>query len=260
MTKQKRVISIIMALLLVFGMFAVLPMKAEAASKKVTMYVVAEHPGRGGTEYYTYYSNGLLKKISNSPTDVGAATYTYDRNNRVKTENGGSGVIKYSYKNGRISKSSDINGTWKYTYNRSGQLIKKVRKNQYGTSTDKFKYDSKGRLTTFTNKQSNGKYTYIFNYKKIRYNSRGQIKSYTIERDGNIKLPCRHKYTYKNGRIVKDLCQNYVGGTWSQARMVITYKYKKIQVPASMVAKVKAQQHDILSPAPIGIAIVTAQA
>lgn len=258
----------ILTIFILIFVLAILPRYAEASTK--TMYVltsISNNDNNIDSYYpptYSYYSNGLLK----SEKSEGTKTYSYNNKHNVKSINdhyaGSTYAHKYTYKKGRLSNSRRTM-SWctyycNYSYGKSGQLktiISKPDDNGSNTTTQ-YTYDKKGRVSS-CNITTAGRSTE--KYYNIKYDSKGNIKSYTYSPSyytENVK----HTNTYKNGRLIKSSTKVKTNnGAWTKLGTTF-YNYKKVQVPSSLVKKVKAQQRVLTNSVPfaLDIAICTALA
>ena len=257
MILSKKIWSVIFTVLIAFGLFTAFPEQAEAAKMK-TVYVLSVRTeirnGEGSDcspiTKYSYDSNGLLKKSVCDPTTT---KYYYNSKNKIsKISSRYTGrnatIEKFSYKNGRITSSSNSYYSLTYSYNKANKLKKRTSKTSYGYSdTEKFTYNRKGYIASYTSGSVKT---------NLKYDSKGNIKSSSYS---NRSYTSSRKYTltYKGGRLVKSVMKYRTNnGSWNKGGSII-YKYKKIQVPAAMVSKVKAQQYELLNPH-VGIAVATA--
>ena len=245
-----------MMVALVVGVATVSPEKAYASAKKETVYVVtkttensADYGNRVFT--FTYKSNGLVNTIKNNSANstltdqVGTEKYVYSKNKlkSVKTLNA-AGKTYYTYsitrnKKGYATKGEYLPGIAEvslnpdaFKYNKTGLLIKYKFKRTGDWDWDVVTYDKKGRIATM----SDGRF-------KFAYDAKNNIKSVTATADGSKLVTCKN--TYKGNRLTKKVTTfKYSSGTIE--KFTCTYKYKKMKVPASVAAKVKAQQQTIL--------------
>ena len=155
-----------------------------------------------------------------------------------------------------------------YSYNSIGKLKRITQQWSDSKSVYKFKYDSSGRLASKSLISTfGGENPWSVGSKEtnIKYNDNGYIKSLKYTNvgatDSHASYRVRYKYTYKNSRVMTRTAQiKFDGGKWTPSGTASTYNYKKIQVPASLVKKIKAQQNDIINGRPMAIEVVTAQA
>jgi len=247
-----------MAVALVVGIAAVGPEKAYAAAKKETVYVITKTTEKSadyGNRVFTfsYKGNGLVKSIKNDSAnstlydEVGTEQYTYSKKNKlksVKTVNA-SGQVCFKYALARNKKGYTVKGTYLsgiysmenykddlFKYNKKGQLTKYKFKLFYGDDWSVATYDKKGRIATL----GDGRF-------KFAYDKKGNFKSVTTTANGKKLATCKN--TYKGNRLTKKVTTfKYSNG--EVEKYTCTYKYKKMKVPASVAAKVQAQQQTIL--------------
>ena len=250
MGKLKRMSSILLAVALVLTAFAVMQEKTQAAEKKVAVYVVSEitnpnrQPAEWQTEFYTYNKTGLLKSIK---VATEKRTYTYNSNNRI-VKYRYNDYIKYSYKNGKLSKATypEISGLKiTYSFNKSGLLSKEEKRRDGTTAYNKdisYKYDSAGRITSVSYSSDTGSDTIV-----LKYDKNGNLKSRSDKNAGGYYAWYRYTNTYSNGRLTKrvEKLKWSESATWQKGR-TFQIKYKKIMVPKSLVKRVKKQQELIL--------------
>ena len=242
-----KILSFILALCLVL---TVPTYNAEAASKKVTLYVVSRITTSDDLDLqYTYNSNGLLIKRKNT------SSLSQSMGTDIKLSYSGKKLVKFSGdtkqkltfdKNGRLIKKRD-NLLYIYFYNKKGQL-KRVEESN-GFIFREYQYDKKGRLITEKQEEEifdeatmmmvrTGKKIVV---SKISYNPKGYIKK--------IKMPqsnATYSYSYKfnkNGLPTKIKIKS------SGSVIVSKITYKAITVPKSYVNVIKKQRHYILQPA-----------
>ena len=164
-----------------------------------------------------------------------------------------------SYTDGK--KSTIMLNTASYTYNKKNNLTKSKYKNSSSSpySTDKYKLDKKGRV-----KSINGSIT-------LKYNSKGYLSSvpayqttYTFDAKGQLTSVKRSSgqagtFTYwynSNGHMIKktnpyNQTYNYQNEYNDKGLLtkqtddygqVVTFKYKKMNIPEKNLAYVTAQQ------------------
>lgn len=198
------------------------------------------------------------------------------RNQTVDTNINKSGYVKYPYnvtynKKGLITKvKSPGMIEYKYKYNNKNQFVKsevtEFHKDTYEFELDKkgrvkmilggnrttFKYNSKGYLKSISAPYGN---SYTYNSKgqliKVRnphtkwtltytYDSHGMFASEKEWYDGEDAKEYTYTNTYnKKGQLTKQIKYD-VNEKKNDA--IISFTYKKIKVPSSLVTRIKAQQ------------------
>lgn len=222
----------------------------QAASKSI--YVISkivrtniENQNHKLTNSLSYNKKGLItrqKETSKFPFSSTASSdckYTYNKKNRfVKAKFRELGEKEYKtmkYKLDKKGRVKSINDTVTYKYNSKGYL-KSVP--TYGNS---FSYNSKGQLVKVKNTDSTT-ITYT-------YDSHGMLASEkNSSSNGSLVLDYSYVNTYdKNGCLTKQV--KYWNETDEETKTVtknessvVTFSYKKISVPSSMVTRIKAQQ------------------
>ena len=244
-----KILSFILALCLVL---TVPTYNAEAASKKVTLYVVSRITTSDNLDLqYTYNSNGLLIKRKNTSslhqsmgTDI---KLSYSGKKLVKVSGNTKQKLTFD-KNGRLIKKR-ANVLYTYSYNKKGQL-KRVEEPD-GYVYREYQYDKKGRLITEKQDEEifdeasmmmvrTGKKIVV---SKISYNPKGYIKKIKKpQSNGNLTNSYSYKFN-KNGLPTKIKIKG------SSSVKVFKITYKAITVPKSYVNVIKEQRHYILQPA-----------
>ena len=208
-------------------------------------------------------------------TDV--CTYKYNEKGLLtkKTEKaslGGKSVEKFYYKNDRIYKSTynnDVLGsksTITYTYKKDGTLYKETRKNEdfSGAHIFNVKYDWTDPLNVVVRSWDEKKSKYVAS-EVIAFNELGSVKygwwpykkdpSYprTFDSKGFVTSDydsSEHRTwtnTFKSGRLVKTVLHYENTGIYPNRGVpVVTYTYKKVNVPAALVQRVTLQQRSLL--------------
>jgi hypothetical protein len=204
--------------------------KANVVNKEDSMY---------NTLTYAYTKNGLLKTKKNAEKGnekyAKVYSYKYTKKNALKS---------CSEKEGKelVSKTT-------YAVTKKGYVKKSVWADAWGEkSVKKYAYDKKGRLKQLTDEGNVSKYTYTSKSKTktikgkyvketYKYDSHGYPTGYTTSYDE----PGDYANTYKSGLLKK---REFQASSWKE---VITYKYKKINVPTSVAKMVEAQQYALIT-------------
>ena len=146
--------------------------KGQPAKK--TIYIVS-HNENGGTESFTYYKNGKLKKsVYQSPEGDYSYTVTFNKKGHVtSTVSKGQGslyVEKYSYKYDKKGNPTKIVST--ETWNESGNSGSSTKTEKYKYKYDKHKNIKQAVITTTGTNDSGKPYkdvtTYKYKYKKVK--------------------------------------------------------------------------------------------
>ncbi|MCQ2462340.1 MAG: fibronectin type III domain-containing protein [Clostridia bacterium] len=227
---MKKVISFILAMIMIIGGFSILStvsfakeVKAEKISyvctKERTFLTDSMDPEEETT--YTYDSNGnLTKKREFDEIGINTITYSYDSKGNV------------------IRRRCNDNIDTTYTYDSNGNLIEEFEKNGDGwdyydddcvTRTNTYTYDGKSNLTKAVVKYSDG-YTYTTTY---TYNSKGNLtKKVTKYSNGHTSTTT---YTYDSkGNLMKKVVKDSDGDTttytygddWTTQTATCTYDSK----------------------------------
>lgn len=176
----------------------------------------------GNTTYYSYDSESRLASVTSG---TASTAYTYDAaGNLVRKANSNGTVTEYTYENsmlasitnkgaggavlslfaytydeyGNISSMTDKNGTWHYTYDKSGQLTKTVSPD--GDITE-YAYDLSGNRTSVTVNGNNTAYT----ANSLNQYTQISDKPLSYDADGNMILDAEggaYEYDYLD-RLVK---------------------------------------------------------
>lgn len=248
---RKKILSVIFVLFILLN--SAFTVNTEAASKKVTVYVVTsiqKNTSSNDHYFYRYNEDGLLIQSKH-------LIYEYDGNKLKKQTN-------------RYGKS--VNSDRKYEYNSKGQLIKhsgpvdKIKNHSYVshvTGYYKFSYNGGGRIKkikaytgfcdeiatiTYNSKKKISKisdtiYTDTERYtntSKYYYDKKGYVRKleYTSG-DDNKKSVKIYKNTYdKNDCVVKI----EVSTKGYEKTDVYKLTYKKMKVPASYKKTIENQQ------------------
>jgi len=242
-------LALIIAAMLVtsLGLIGMTPDTAYAASKtkvwvvskvKVSVPKSMQSDSNWSSTYkYSYNKSGLITSFKDNAKSYYAGTnkYTYDKKNRItgssfKNSSGDqSWSTKYVLdKKGRVQKAKGSKIAYKY--NSKNQLVKYT--NKYDASTIKYLYDKKNRLSHVKEPQGWVTDTYFI------YDENNQIQEIQSVADGeteSIKLT----NTYKNGRLVKQVIRDNNGTKIK----TLSFTYKKISVPKSLVKRVRSQQN-----------------
>lgn len=246
MKKKRYLLAVVVSLIIACFTFA--PINAYAAKTKtvsvitkVKMNVKGYKYGKyqkGGTINYSYNKKGLVKQI-NQKRQL-KQKFTYDNKNRLSVYEWDDMLYdRFKYdKKGRV-KYDPAYGEMKY--NSKGQLKKRIVADEYPNS---YTY-SNGvikKLVSDQDTDSERIVVYAYDSKKnlIKLQDRGQFSSSNIE----------YANTYKSGRLSKRVATETISSLFEpdrEAVTTITYTYKKIKVPASLVSKVKAQQKWVLN-------------
>ena len=248
-TAKKNLMQIIPVLLViaVFFLFAAAPV--SAASKK--MKVITD-------PNIKYYSNGLVKKIFDTPRIF---LYKYDKAGRITSiqqyykdeETGPDLYFQYKFKynkKGTLKSAQEINyitPSWTIKTKYSFKLDKKKRiiKLHYGEDNEEvkatWKYDSKGRVKTYLSKD----YSFLELDNSARYDvtrtSKGHIKKLKVKKMGEGAYTVKFSTKVKSG-VAKTIVRKNPDGT----KETKTYQYGKKKVPKKLRKVVKAQQIDLL--------------
>lgn len=272
---KKRTISFMLALLVLCTV--AYPSSSEAASKKVSIYVVSKVISNEGNIEYTYNTNGLIKTCSRQNTKYYYKGKVLKKEVSSYTQNTGDqkSVTKYD-KKGNVISIQEINadGTiassskYTYKYNSKGNKVSEKRKQSGTVTTIKYKYDKKGRLSKSIGNPYTDSYTYdknnniikllitatghkasdfsrVYNYKYDKY---GYVTAIDIKESidkASQTTSKNYKYSRdKNGLITK--CTIKVSGAEASGKSSITkkYKYKKITVPKSYEKTILKQQYE----------------
>lgn len=151
---------------------------------------------------YTYNAAGDLTRKANSNGTV--TEYTYENGNlhSITNKDAGGAVLStftYTYDEcGNISQMTDNDGTWHYTYDKSGQLTKAV--SPTGDITE-YTYDLSGNRTSV---KKNGAATAYTSNNLNQYTSIGG-NSLSYDADGNMTLDAEggtYEYDYLD-RLIK---------------------------------------------------------
>ena len=213
-----------------------------AATKK-SVYVVKSMTIKSSSVGYSntttvnfkYTTKGLLKSFKGD--DYYYGTYKYDGKKLKSAEiQRGDGVpekVKYTWKNGKLTKSRDSNNyiTTKFKYDKKGRIKKLTAYNDYSSNPTyemTYTYNKKGHIS----KENIGNSTY-----KYVYNKKGRLIRFE-ESYSKYKF----KNTVKNGRVTKVL--KYIAN--SDYTVEVKIKYKKISVPSNYLKLVKKQRTCIL--------------
>lgn len=244
----KKILSVIFAIFVLLN--SVFTFNSEAASKKVTVYVVTSiKQDNEKADKFQYTSNGLLKKSKH-------AKYIYD--GKLLKKQIGIGDNKNLY-----------NRT--YEYNSKGQVIKHSGPipfdNEDGsimTGYEEITYDNKGRISKTKNFEG-----WYDGSSKISYNKKNKVSKRKIrivtEKDSHYDT---YKYYYdKKGYLRKSIyhCQQmksssvtYYKNSYDKNGCVVKIKikgsydavykltYKKLKVPASYKKVIEKQQMAII--------------
>ena len=224
------------------GLSVLLPQEAFASNATVWVVskakeVSADYGDDVLITTYAYDKKGVLKQSKETFGKLyeSKVTYAYDKKQRLKYSKVVDGsdveeVEKYTItfkRNGKgyvigASRSSD-GSTFKYKYNSKGLLASLCCGN---SSKELFTYDGKKRLKTYT-RYFDGE---LDMSAKVTYTKKGLLKTFSFGSGRDV-------YTTKNGRTKKKAM--YYDGF---KEGVVTYTYKKVSVPKSLVSMVKAQQ------------------
>ena len=200
----------------------------EAASKKVTVYVISKvtTQAENNINIHTlkYNKHGQLKSISIKPNNKGVKSfvqkYTY-KDKRLKSINFAGTFINavdnklstdkqdfaFTYKKGVISKVIETevfdggNKTTETTTFKKGNPTKKVSKNGSDKTTEVYKYDSKNRIKEciFTDCYGKSKSVSTYSY---TYNKKDQITCELIDNKDN-KNGYKNVFSYNSKGNIK---------------------------------------------------------
>lgn len=245
---SKALLAFVLCASLCAGIFSY-PVTVNAAGTE-TMYLVQNVTSTGNRTFndaFSYNSNGLITNIV--PQDYEQPfTCQYGKGLLKTVYQGGYSDVnntqynplqyvvynyKYDSKKRIVEKSSNM-GSYRYTYNKDGKVIKRIYKGSgvYGSSksTDKYTYNDDGRITEI---DRNGTATITCTYDKY-----GNLKKTTNSANSQSKT---YTNTYTNGRITKQK----IKGQYETYTM--TFSYKKVKVPKKYVSAVKEQQDSLLN-------------
>lgn len=222
--------SLLVAVLVAVGaLIAFAPNQAYASSTK-NVWVVTKIVHKTSDDYeessetnvISYNSAGLIKKFSygSYPT-----VYSYDKKNRMISEKS-YGSTKSIFKLDKKGRVVGFKGNKNYVqYDSNGHANKAML-----GLLRKYTYSKSGLLMKMTGQGGMGdiKQTYVYDSKK-------QIKKYYASEAGE-GYTFNIKNTYSGSKLVKRQITSKVGND------TIVYKYKRVAVPKSVLAKVKAQQ------------------
>ena len=249
--------AIVLLALALVASSAVFVGSAHAASKKA-VYVVTKVTEKSeyGTHDFTfsYKSNGLVKSIYDYEDVqygpyINTYKYAYTKNNKLnaiknlnQTDDSDANWIAYTIernKKGQVTKCSfnDFSSSFQtFKYNSKGQLIKLKDVGSSSAYTYKIAYDKNGRIASITpNGNSSAAKTYA-------YDKKGNIKKVTLG-SGTVYITCKNTYN-KKGRLTKQVATHH-WSSGSTTAYTYTFKYKKMKVKASVVEMVKKQQQSV---------------
>ena len=241
------------ALLAAIVCMVCLPAKVHAAAKKETVYLISgisvKENGKKTSVKPTYTEDGLLEKIKwvfSDETYTNSFTYGKKGQIRQNTEKilsgshkGQGATVKYTWKNGRL--------TQKVEYYAEGD-----------SSTTKYTYNAKGRIASSSNGHEKIKHTYKKGHVvkseggKIKYSasldSYGNVKKWIRTFDGQKIGYYNAKITYESGRV-KKLTRIFKANPMQEKEQeqTLTFTYKKMRVPQSLVEKITAQQWQFIN-------------
>lgn len=189
------------------------------AASPVTRYVITEvrhdpvECNVIGNVYSYKYKKGLIRKITIKPmisygSEPSYETFSYNKKGQYVKHDGSK--LKRNRK-GRVVRDGIIS----YKYNPKGLCVKTTIKMHYGNEIIKYSYNSKRRMV------KSGP-------DRFYYDKRGNINKAKWG-GGSAEV---YYNTYSGKRLVQCVCGN----------TVLTFKYKKVKVPAKFAKKVSRQQ------------------
>lgn len=250
---RKKILSVIFVLFILLN--STFSVNTEAASKKVTVYVVTEiqkNTSINDHQAFHYNDDGLLVRSDH-------IIYEYD-GNKLKSQYNKSGRCidcdrKYEYNSkGKLIKHSgpvlkikgnewvgSTTGYYKFSYNGGGRIKKIKGYDGHGNVTATITYNSKNKISKvnelLVTDQGKNHYTSKYYYDKKGY-VRKQVYSMSSNSE-NTKSEVNYKNTYdKNGCVVKIEAKT----KGSSESDVYKLTYKKMKVPASYKKTIENQQ------------------
>lgn len=265
MKKKRKMISLFLVLLIILN---VIPAQnVDAASKKVSVYVVKKIINEKGDSSYikefTYTSKGLKKSMNyyyKGSTKETPTKYYYNGKKLKRVTNNFDPSFKYNKKGQLIFVKHDIKEDgWTFddsiNYDKKNRIssVKKHSQNanQNNTNTWKYKYNKKNLVTKATCKTKKiinwgaGESDQIYEYstsKSCKYDKNGNLTK-LINKQTNETIKTTYKNTYdSNGCVVKIVAKS--NGDIKKQTYTITYE--KIMVPKSYEKVIKEQQDYII--------------
>ena len=172
----------------------------------------ASYSPRTTTKTWTYNKKNQLVSVKK---EVGTWKFSLDGKGRFKTATLGEGSVKV-----------------KYSYGKSGKtLTKKSFVSGSSSTVSTYRYDASGRPLSKSEAVKYGGTTH------------DHKTSFSYDKQGN--LPCNNEYNAKGLLVKRSSSSQNANGTGSSETVI--YKYKRISVSSSLVAKVRAQQWALLN-------------
>ena len=242
---KRRIIALAVIMVMIALTFGAGACFAASSSTK-TIYVISSMTVKNSSSNYEetikfkYNDNGLLKSYKGNDYHKGTFKYSGKKlkSADIQTGDGAPCTYKYTWKDSRITKAYDSTNyiTTKFKYNKKDLITKITATGDYSTSTlfeMAYKFDSKKRIKS----EAIGVTEY-----KYKYNSKGCLTSFKTV-SSNYTTEYKYKNTVKNGRITKIVRSL---SSFPENKLTVTVKYKKIKVPSSYKTLVKKQQNQIL--------------
>ena len=232
-----------MALVASLGLAGFAPQQAYASGKKA-VYVVTKkattYPdGSTAITTYKYDKKGLIKSmgeksVSDSGTYKSTVTIAYDKKNSMQK---------------MVSKTDFGTSTTTYKPNKKGWIVKSTRKGEFGTSTTTYAYTKKGQLQKSTDSGATTTYKYDKRGNLIRLTEKSTTNTFIMkfgyDRKNNLARESAKDVidnTYKNSYNGKRLTKQVVTDVATKDKRTITYTYKKVSAPKSLVKMINGQQ------------------
>lgn len=226
---MKRVISVLLAILLIASCFVVIGFAeyktSYDATKNMGKYVLAKEEwknsdGSYGSHVFSYNSKGLLikddYKALKSYTET--KSYSYDSKGNI---------VKNTYKN-----SYGVTDSEYYYYNDNGYVSKLVKKSSEGVSqTTTYKYNSDNRLikTSIAYSGQSNKSTYTYSY-----NTSGTLKSRFCNNQNYYSST--DKYYYNKYNVLVKI-EHYIDGQLNSSSEYEYYSNSKLKTRTEYVNK-----------------------
>ncbi len=266
MRPYKSYISIFLVFILLISLVA--SNECDAASKKVTLYVVSEikiENDSGTITYkYSYNEHGLKAyKVHYNEREKYYSKYTYSGKKIKKISGNESNFKKYIFKYNKkgypiFEKGIDVEG-WVFDYTFSYDKKSRIKKIKYHAANDytnnnidwKYSYNKKNQVTKIKGNQ-----TKVIDYKKApvtyksiisktyKYDKKGYISKIT-EKNANNIATTTYKNTYdKNGCVTKVIKKSNSGPGSENTTYILSYK--KITVSKTYEKLIKEQQNGLI--------------
>lgn len=255
MINMQKTMRRILAVTLMLLMTLSLPVLASAKNMYLLTKISYEDDWRNEKQVstYKYNSKGLLTKA------------------KVKSSFGWKTTTKYTYKDDRISKYvyEDDDSEWVYTftYKKNGTLWKEKRDYTYkngesGTYLTKYVWKSPSKVQVRNWDPEKEEYvpsnTIVFNkFGGVKYDwwAVGEEPLYPRTWDKNGFTTSDYENgnyrkwtnTFEKGRLTKTVLEYSYGIYPDRGKPVVTYTYKKVNVPNDLIERVTLQQGSLLS-------------